>query len=922
MTCDPSKICPICDQKGLPILPVRYNVANIRNVHPDARPQTLRAPFSASSISLPSATAQYTMRTLREGYLYTYHHKRNEWRSYVIAGDGNFLEFRMGTQPPKLDGAEPCSRMASSQTGRYIVIPDAHRSETLGAFWMCFSPVAWTRETWKMHGNESYRNRHMRRIDLATWVKAVGTVQPHVAELYGAMPLVADFHLASGHSNANAGLWSGDSIATLGTVKVLPGDFPFEHSLVSSANNLMRRQVEQLSAQMRYIAGQIAPKASGLTPMLVALDDPIAMTADLNQLVLKHIADWQSEPDRKEKFETAQLVTALRASVQNGAVVEEQEWQRTKTVAAGVAMRTIFGRAHTSGMVRPEDLDSSMFTIEDVREIQRLGNEGWEKYKKHLVGGGAYESYLKTTYPDELKKLTADILDPLDNAYISWFDSTALRECMECNFDSNDIASGVQYQEAVCAMLKESTGRARIFSYVGNRIKEDPAERKALIMRALAWNNDAAISRWNAIANQPAAPTDWAPIGGNLFSALKEVVEKGASGELSGFMSGTAKCLYQLSGPVASLVGDVIDGLNASGTRLLLPHKRQVSLMAALAKSENPKMSLVDLSFNTHPNQAARGLSAYIASQSGLGHQEPGFRSSTRRAINPWVKVDQASGAKSFSTRMVVLVDETSMGLLRPLRIDSHAMAGVRSKAVQGMLTPMEYDVLFRNTVAKVNGFGVKSGLVGSIFAFASLGQLRRDYEDAVKNDPSTAIIKAANYGAGIASLVGIGVETIGARLGAVSYMSERLGAPMGRLMHGASTRAAVVVSVGRWIGLVGGFISGTIMIRDGFNSRIDPVYSLVSVGLGFLAIAAGGMLFFSWAVPVAIIILIVSAIVGFFIAKIKPDDIQIFLDKVLHWGLNVDGRFATLEVQNAGLVALQNKAKDAERDMRAAGVN
>ncbi|MGE8289063.1 MAG: T6SS effector BTH_I2691 family protein, partial [Stenotrophomonas sp.] len=543
MTCDPSKICPICDQKGLPVLPVRYNVANVRNVHPNARPKALAAPFSASQIPLPSGTAQYTMRTLREGYLYTYHQKRNEWKGYVISGDGNFLEFRMGTKPPSLDGAEPCSRMSAGQTGRYIVIPDAHRPEALGKFWMCFSPVAWTRSTWKAHDNESYRNRHMRCIDLAEWVRTTGASQPHVAGFYAAMAQVADFHLASGYSNAAAGIGRADDMPTLGVVRVLPGDLPFEHSVVSAASNLRREQVDQLSAQMRYVAGQIAPMASGLTPILVAVDDPIAMTADLNQLVLKNVADWQGEPDRKEKFETAQLITALRASVQNGAVVEEQEWRRTKAVAAGVAMRTIFGRAHTSGMIRPEDLDSGMFNIEDVREIQRLGGEGWEKYKKHLVAGRGYEEYLEKTYPDELKRLAAEILDPLDASYISWFDSVTLHECMECNFDSDDISSGVQYQDAVCAMLNEATGRVRVFNFVCGKIKEDPAERRALIMRALAWNNDSAIRRWNEIANQPAGPAGWAALGGGLFNALKEVVEKGAAGELSGFMGGIAKYL-------------------------------------------------------------------------------------------------------------------------------------------------------------------------------------------------------------------------------------------------------------------------------------------------------------------------------------------------------------------------------------------
>src|SRR5690606_21093113 len=81
--------CPQCTQFGFPIVPVRYAVArndvSVRNKAPG-----LRAPYGegVQQIALPEDTATYTLRLLRNGYLYVFNEAGDEWKAYQVDSYG------------------------------------------------------------------------------------------------------------------------------------------------------------------------------------------------------------------------------------------------------------------------------------------------------------------------------------------------------------------------------------------------------------------------------------------------------------------------------------------------------------------------------------------------------------------------------------------------------------------------------------------------------------------------------------------------------------------------------------------------------------------------------------------------------------------------------------------------------------------
>ena len=70
-SCDPAKKCEICDQVGLPILPLRYAISRT-DVKEMWQGPALGGAFGkdVTSIALPPNEARYTLRLARQGYLY------------------------------------------------------------------------------------------------------------------------------------------------------------------------------------------------------------------------------------------------------------------------------------------------------------------------------------------------------------------------------------------------------------------------------------------------------------------------------------------------------------------------------------------------------------------------------------------------------------------------------------------------------------------------------------------------------------------------------------------------------------------------------------------------------------------------------------------------------------------------------------
>lgn len=511
--------CPNCVTFGFPILLARYAVART-DAEVRRRAPPLQAPFGVGvqDIALPASDAQYTLRLLRGGYVYGFNETRDEWLAWQVNehGDLSSFDIRDTSPPPQNDDAPAtCSRHGSAMMSKCVVLPDAKWGTTL---WLAYSTAPWTPNVWRRHQDAAYRQRSMRRIDMASWVDS-GSPQPHMASLYQALDQVAEFHLVDTYST----LPKTPDATNLPRMDVLPGAHALAHSL-SGRVQYAQHQLDLLRAQARLAARQSVPDHPlAVTPALVALDDPVGIIADLNQLAVTRLLEWENEPERAEKRQSAAAIIALREAIHHGAIEDEVHRKRNTAMVGRGVVGVLGGRATARELSRSLPLwTDDVFAVEDEDEVLRLGRESWKKYRKHLRGGNAYAGWLKNTYLAEQERFYQKHIAALDDAYIAWLSAAAFKQHMVRNFDSTDTTSGILYQEAVTAMLQDATSRGKVFAYVLEQLENgDPLDPESIILRAQVWNQDALISDWKQVL----AKTSTAPGGARLAAGGQWAVQ-------------------------------------------------------------------------------------------------------------------------------------------------------------------------------------------------------------------------------------------------------------------------------------------------------------------------------------------------------------------------------------------------------------
>ncbi len=884
----------------MPILPVRYAVARSDDAVRRKAPE-LEAPFGEGvlSVGLPDG-ASYTLRLLRSGYLYAFNESSDVWTAYQVDNYGDLTEFdiRDPAPPPQEDGPQAvCSRHGIPSLARCIVIPDAKQATTL---WLAFSASPWTPAVVANHRQAAYRQRHMRRIDLAAWV-ATSSAQPHLANLYQAMDQVSEFKLASEYRP-----YADDQrgIRTLATIAVTPGSLPFEHSL-SDCISLDRGRVDDLSAKARECARQTAPDhPEGVTPALLALEDPIGIAADLNQLALERIAEWEQDTERTEMKASASAIVSLREAIKNGALEEEQERRKDGALLRHAIVGVLAGRTARDQLSVPvQDWDDDWFKVEGEETVLRLGEQSWEKYRKHLKDGDGYERWLTETYPAEQATFYQAHVQALDEALVQWLQAPLLREHMMCTFDPADVDSGIQYQEAVAVILQDAASRGVVFNHIARCLKEDdPRDPASIVLRAQVWNQDEAVAAWmSAVAGQNDRPSiDWGTLTAGLFNALKELLDAQGAGKLTGAFENLAKYTEQLAGPLTRMVGQYVGDL-ATGAVVQLPHKMQMGLLGALVQVDAPRVEIIDLVGHMSPQSASRALAATIALQAGLPDRASAGRPA-REALRAGGAPTSGPGGMRFG--YVVLANADQVRLMNALNIRAISPGDSYRNALPQHYRTHQFHALLRQSVGQLGNWSLGYGVVGLILAGGSLGQLSEEYKKAA---PGVRGLKAANFGAGVVGLLGGSAEVVGAAGHRLPWFSQRLSNPNRWWLRNATTRAQLIAGVGRWLTGIGGVVMGAVMIIEGNNDRaISSVYgSAMMVTGGALAISSV-LIVLGWAIPLAIALLILAAVVTVVLSWLKPNEMERWLDKVMHFGNNASGVYPDLEVQGEAMTALQ----------------
>lgn len=884
--------CPNCITSGLPLLLARYAVARADAEVREAAP-ALQAPFDALSNErpLPADAACYTLRLLRGGYVYSYHQALDEWKAWQLNeyGDLSAFDIRDQTPPPQNDPKPArCSRHGETLLSKCIIVPDAAQATLL---WLAYSSAPWTRRIWQRHKDAAYRQQHMRCVDIAAW-RASSQPQPHLADLQQAPAQVAELHLAhpSTTMHAKRGEWS---VIDMPTMHAVPGVHAFEHSLAEWANYELP-QVDLLMSQASMAIGR--PQI--MRPAMVAVDDPIGIISDLNELATTRILEWETEPEREERVQSASSISLIERAVRQGAF-EEVAYRRREAALFGRGLVTILGgRTNAEQLARPvQEWNLDIFAVEDEEEVLKRAEKSWRRYRRHLREPDVHTRWLEQEYAGEKAHFYEAAIADLDRACIAWWQATAFRQHMQSNYDSRDTTSGVLYQGVVTTLLRDASSRSLIMGYVLERLQQDDVEDLgAIILRAQMWNQDALLNVWKQTMTTEKASVapgarDWLTAANGLSNALKALLDAEHAGKLGAMFQSTARLVEQLSGPLTQLVGRGI-GRAVEGVAMQLPTRLQVGMLTALAQASSPGTELVDLTGYTTPKRARNALAMAVSERAGLNAASQA-RAVAAHAVSA---ADADMEGKRFKFGLVALVDSDQLRLFKALNAKAVITGPSRQAELARTLTTVDMYDAIRGSFAKLGSTSFGYGMAGVIFASANLFELGRQYSRSL---PRERALLGANFTAGVAALVGDSVMLVGELGSKLPWLSQKLAEPMGRWASYAQTRAAVVHAAGRWLsGAAGVVLGGVAVYEGGRDFKLAPSYGIGMTLGGSVAIAASILILAGTALPVAIVLLVISSIITVVVGWMKPNEVERWIDRTMHFGLNHAGGFAGIDEQ------------------------
>ncbi|WP_434631298.1 T6SS effector BTH_I2691 family protein [Chromobacterium sp. CV08] len=421
MSTNPS--CEYCDKRGVPIFPVRYAIAL-----PGAG-----APVVANkpAIALPEASGQYTLRTLRSGYLYVYDEARKRWDDYFVTEDGYF--FKTSTQAkgqPLVLPKKPfsCPDEGHRAIASCITIPDAKRATKV---WLAFSDGQWTDAVRKRHDSADYRKKHMRCVDVKAYTASVDA--KHCLPIKNAGSKIAEYAL--------------DKAALSKAVDFSP---------VPLASR--KGHSDRLIAE----AEKLAPGKG----FIVTLSDPVGMAAELSALMIHHASAFANKKENKHPLMASMAISQLKVAVEDQGL--EAEHQAAERLANDyISQPDISVLFSESARKRKAAQYDALRTVTPA-EAKLAQTHAWDKYRVKF-NETAMQNW-QTGFETQSKQFDQDTIQPLAKAYLGWLGCQDIKQSFQCNYDEDSLDSGEAYTRAVNLAVSGAQDKKLCLDYISQML--------------------------------------------------------------------------------------------------------------------------------------------------------------------------------------------------------------------------------------------------------------------------------------------------------------------------------------------------------------------------------------------------------------------------------------------------------------------
>lgn len=449
-SCDPAKKCEICDQVGLPILPLRYAISRT-DVKEMWQGPALGGAFGkdVTSIALPPNEARYTLRLARQGYLYVFNEVRGEWKGYQITSDSYLLEFDPYAAPPPLEEFQPtCARMADSQVARFVTIPDPKRA---GKVWFGFTEAPWPKEILERNRRSGERKKHMRCVDVQAWLK--GKALDHAGSVSGALALVSEFKFGRKIREQQEV-----------TIPLLPPVTPAPPAKTQGqgADDIITRTLESVEVyanpgfsfsfvpfvrckqDVPGMEAWLAKSAADSRPMMLALNDPAGLTQELSALIRQKTREFEEEDDRAWKHATSVAIRGIRQAIEDQAAADKLSKVRASAYTGRAAMEL-----YAAGITKMRE----ELTAEEDRDAR---DSAWDRYRDDYSQEKLDQ--FDTNLVPQMERFTSTHLTPIAQSFVLWYKDDGFRTWLACNHHDELSYSSMRLTEIVDSTLDGVVG--------------------------------------------------------------------------------------------------------------------------------------------------------------------------------------------------------------------------------------------------------------------------------------------------------------------------------------------------------------------------------------------------------------------------------------------------------------------------------
>ncbi len=419
--------CELCARKGVLIYPVRYAIACPGGA---AAAPALSGNFRIDGGPLEVGKARYTLRSMRQGYLYVFDEKRKSLRAYVVTGQGQLWNFNTDYLPPLPETIKfGCTNQAEVAYSRCVDI--IHKGgDAATNVWIGWSSVVWTRALIGKIGDPAWRKKHMQCIDVAAMI--AGTA-PHTGEFGRDHAKIAHFSLSKA---------------------AMEQAFSFSNTPVAQEQNQSK-----LSQSINLTMAKHGPYNQGF---IVGLNDPVGITNDLSELTTPSVDAGFNEDIARGKM-IYEFLQATEKGLRDEAV---QGVEKADAVAKNYAAHPEKGGDLYNGTRRFwQMLKAGGFEAYDARIAADKKKYGVDlAARKRAAADHAWtditfdgpKPLLDQTRINGFPELYAATLKEFEPEYekiarthLAWLTSEQLANWMEGVHDTEDLRSGYAYSESV-----------------------------------------------------------------------------------------------------------------------------------------------------------------------------------------------------------------------------------------------------------------------------------------------------------------------------------------------------------------------------------------------------------------------------------------------------------------------------------------